>query len=71
MHTNYEKGDTFPPYEGTPRVRPSITYTRPIKKRRYSLVLPPRITPWAASISEALKHVFGYDDLGAQALALF
>ena len=46
-------------------------HARTIKKRRYSLVLPPRAAPWAASSSEALKHVFGEDDLGAQSLALF
>ena len=46
-------------------------HARPIKKRRCSLVLPPRTTLWATSSSEALKHVFGEDDIGAQALALF
>ena len=35
------------------------------------LVLPPRATPWAASSSKALKHIFGDDGLGAQALAIF
>ncbi len=49
----------------------SVHYARTIKKRRYSLVLTSRIAPWAASSSEALKHVFGEDDIGAQALAFF
>jgi hypothetical protein len=31
----------------------------------------PRTTPWTASSSEALKNIFGQDDVGAQDLALF
>jgi hypothetical protein len=41
------------------------------KKRRYTLVLHPRTASWATSISEALKNVFGQDDVGAQAPTLF
>ena len=49
----------------------AFQHARHVKKRRFSLVLLPRTTPWAASSSDALKHVFGNDDRGAQALALF
>jgi len=59
------------PTRAPPPVRPSITHARPNKKRRYSLVIPPRTTPWVASNSEALNHVFGEDGQGGQTLALF
>jgi hypothetical protein len=69
VHNNYEKGDTYLPYEcinATPRCGlPS----RPTHQEAEILFSPP--TPnntLAASISEALKHVFGEDDPSASPL---
>ena len=41
------------------------------RKRRYALRLPHKDNPWTRSSSSALRSLFGGDDLGARALALF
>ena len=65
------EGEHLHPLRVLTRVRGSPRPLPVQKKRRYTLVLPPRTAPWAASSSEALKNVFGEDDMGAQAMALF
>ena len=47
------------------------TVTGRPRSRRYALDLPNKNNPWTKSCGPALQNVFGYDDLGGKALALF
>jgi hypothetical protein len=47
------------------------TVTGRPRSRRYALDLPNKDNPWTKSCGPALHNVFGDDDLGGKALALF
>ena len=70
---SYKKENTYLPYECSPGWEAPLEPS-PLRRSKgtpWSPPPPPRTAPWAASNSEALKNVFGEDDVGAQALALF